>query len=547
MDRSAAPKLRGDNRRRTQDMRIFPIVTAALVTLFLLILVLERETLMGWVGAGEEDAAPVADSEPLTQAAAPEAETQPIKGVRVMAMRSVAREVDSAVVLRGETEALRQVEIRAETSGKIIGEPLRRGAFVEAGQLMCEIDVGTRNVSLQEAAAQLAEAKSRLPEARARLAEAEAQLPAARARITEARANIPAAEAALMQARAGVPAAQARLKEAEARLPEAEARQVEAQARVKEAEINLQAARELARDGFASQTRLASTEATHESALAQLQAARSQIENARAGIETARSNVQSADAAVQSALSQLEGAHAAAISAEAALEGALAGVQSAKAGTENAASGISSAEAGIASAEKEIERLGIHAPFAGLLETDTAELGALLQPGSACATVIQLNPIKIVGFVPETDVSRVRLDALAGARLVDGREVTGRVSFVSRSSDPVTRTFRVELEVANDDLSIRDGQTAEIAIEAEGAPAHLVPQSALTLNNEGKLGIRSVDADSLAAFLPVTVLRDTPAGMLVTGLPDEVSIITVGQEYVTDGVAVTPVYEEVVQ
>ena len=530
-------------------MRIFPIVTAALVSLFLLVMVLERETLLGWVGAGAEDVAPDENSETVAEAKAesPETKTQPVEGVRVMALRSQAREVDSAVVLRGETEALRQVELRAETSGKIIGEPLRRGAFVEAGQLMCEIDVGTRNVSLQEAAAQLAEAKSRLPESRARLAEAEAQLPAARARIIEARAHIPAAEAALSQARAGVPAAQARLKEAEARLPEAEARLIEARARVKEADINLQAARELAADGFASQTRLASAEASHKSALAQMQAAHSQIENARAGIETARSNVQSAEAAVQSALSQVEGASAAAIAAEAALEGAMAGVESAKAGTENAASGISSAEARIALAEKEIERLGIHAPFAGLLETDTAELGSLLQPGSACATVIQLNPIKIVGFVPESDVARVQLDALAGARLVDGREVTGRVSFVSRSSDPVTRTFRVELEVANDDLSIRDGQTAEIAIEAEGALAHLVPQSALTLNNEGKLGIRSVDADSLAAFLPVTVLRDTTAGMLVTGLPDEVSIITVGQEYVTDGVAVTPVYEEVEQ
>ena len=44
------------------------------------------------------------------------------------------------------------------------------------------------------------------------------------------------------------------------------------------------------------------------------------------------------------------------------------------------------------------------APFAGLLETDTAELGALLQTGSPCATIIQLDPIKFVGFVPEAEL-----------------------------------------------------------------------------------------------------------------------------------------------
>lgn len=647
-------------------MRIMSILTACLVAAVLYAVVMERDRLLGFArdtspAAQVDD--PAADPD-AAEGAAPVAEAAepaviPEGAVRVMAKRSVAQVVDSEVILRGETEAVRQVEVRAETSGKIVSEPLRKGALVEAGQLLCEIDPGTRGVSLQEAQARLAEAKARLPEAKARLAEAKAQLPAAEARILEAEAAVPAAEARLAEAKAGVPAAEALLAEAKARIPENDARLVEAEARVpeaearlaeakaavpaaearlkeaeagvpaaeaalvtaearipeakarvkqaeaqvREAEINLRASQELARDGFAAQTRLAGAEAAHETALAAVQtaqlglksatsgieaaksqlqgalaavqtaksqvatakaavqaaesgisnaragviSARAQIQNALAGVRTAESQLQGAKAAVASALSAVEGAKAAVISAKSQLEGALAGVQSAKTGEEGALSAIQSAEAAVAAAAKEIERLKVHAPFAGLLETDTAELGALMQPGSACATVIQLNPIKIVGYVPETTVARVDLGARAGARLTNGRIVEGKVSFVSRSADPLTRTFAVELTVDNADLTIRDGETAEIAIEAEGAKAHFLSQSTLTLNDEGKLGVRTVTDQDSVQWMDVSILRDTRDGVWITGLPDEVDVITVGQEYVTNGVTVVPSYEDIIQ
>jgi multidrug efflux system membrane fusion protein len=227
---------------------------------------------------------------------------------------------------------------------------------------------------------------------------------------------------------------------------------------------------------------------------------------------------------------------------------AKAGVSSATSGLRAARSGIEAATAAVAAAETEIARLTISAPFSGLLESDTAELGSLLQPGALCATIIQLNPIKLVGFVPETEVNRVMLGAKAGARLAAGGEqVIGNVTFLSRSADPQTRTFRVEIEVANDDLRIRDGQTAEIAISSAGVKAHLVPQSALTLNDDGTLGVRLVDENAVVSFAPVEIMRDTSRGIWVTGLPEVADVIVVGQEYVTAGVRVAPTWVEVTQ
>ena len=407
-------------------MRLFPIITAILVVGVLFLLVFQRDALVTFSGAEPETA-----EEDVIDAVADRDESAPPSAVSVVAIRSSASSVDGAVILRGRTEASRQVDMRAETSGQVISDPLRAGARVEEGDLLCRLDPGTRAIALAEAEAGLREAITRLPEAEARVAEA-------RARLTEA-------------------------------------------------EINDNAAERLSQGGFASDTRVA---------------------QATASVESAR-----------------------------------AGLQSAISGVESARSGIQSAEARVAAAQNQLDQLEVRAPFGGILETDSAEIGSLMQPGSLCATIIQLDPIKMVGFVPETMVDRVTLGALAGARLPSGREVVGRVTFLSRSADPTTRTFRVDVEVANPDFSISDGQTAEIAIQSAGTLAHLLPQSALTLNDNGDLGVR-LTVDNVATFAPVSVLRDTTEGIWVNGLAPSVDVIVVGQEFVSDGVPVKVTYRE---
>lgn len=425
-------------------MRIFSIITAILVMSGLYLLVFERERIVAFANRGDAAMAePEAETETSETETAEMAET---RLVSVVAMASQARDIASAVLVRGQTQAARQVELRAETAGQVISEPLRKGTQITAGQMLCQLDPGTSEVSLADARARLAEAQARVPEA-------------------------------------------------EARLPEAQARVAEAKARVVEAEINLRAAQRLAEDGFASDTRVAAAQAAFESATASVQAAMSGVAGSNSGIQ-----------------------------------GAVAGIQS--------------AEAGVAAASREIDKLTITAPFAGLLESDAAELGTFLQPGALCATVIQLDPIKLVGFVPETDVDRVQVGAAAGARLVTGQEVRGQVTFLSRSADATTRTFRVEVQVPNDDLAIRDGQTAEIVISSQGEAAHLIPSSALTLNDQGALGIRAVDDAQIVRFVPVSVLRDTIDGVWVAGLPQNVDVIVVGQEFVIEGVPVTVAYRE---
>ncbi len=408
-------------------MKIIPIITAILVAAILGLLVLQRDRVLAFAKSTDTQTA-VADPAITEPEVAPRDHI-----VRVVALASTARNIDSAVILRGRTEAARQVNVAAETSGLIISEPIHKGTTVTKGDTLCELDPGTRIASLAEARARLAEAQGRVPEAAAEIAEA--------------------------------------------------------QARLREANINVENARRLNERGVSSETQL--------------------------------------------------------ISAEAASEAALAGLQRAQSGTASAQAGIEAAQAAVAAAEAEIDRLSIHAPFSGLLETDTAELGTLMQPSASCATIVQLDPIKLVGFVPETEVAKVTVGATARATLATGMDIAGQVTFLSRSADETTRTFRVEVEVPNADSTISAGQTVEINVASDGRDAHLIPQSSLTLNDEGALGVRTVAADNTALFMPVTMLTDTVDGVWVADLPDRVNIITIGQEFVIDGVTVEPTYTAV--
>jgi len=193
------------------------------------------------------------------------------------------------------------------------------------------------------------------------------------------------------------------------------------------------------------------------------------------------------------------------------------------------------------SIEVEIADATIRAPFDAVLESRAVEIGTFVDKGDIVATLVDLDPIRIVGAVSERRIAGLDVGMPGAARLVSGAVVEGRIRFVARAADPATRTFRVELEVPNPDGRISDGLTAEIVLPGPVRPAHLISPALLTLSDDGQVGVRSVDGDDVARFLPVVILEDTPQGIWITGLPDRVTLVVVGQEFVIDGQRVRPV------
>ena len=286
-----------------------------------------------------------------------------------------------AVVIRGRTEAARIVSIRSETSGVVAATPVREGSFVQAGQLLCKLNIDARQASLDQARADL---------------------------------------------------------------------------RAKQ--LTQKASAELAAKGFRSTTQLLADQAS-----------------------------------------------------------------------------MDQAAAAVRQAEVALNQTNIRAPFAGVFNERDIEVGGFLSPGTACGVVIELDPLKITGDAPETDIEKIKTGARAHAVLASGERLDGVVYSVAKDADPQTRTYHVVMMAPNAGSVVRSGLSAQVNIDAGEGMAHLVPTSALVLDSAGRQGVRYIQGADLVAFSPVTVIDETPGGVWVTGLSGPLRVITVGQSYVSEG------------
>ncbi|MDO8422804.1 MAG: efflux RND transporter periplasmic adaptor subunit [Parvibaculum sp.] len=193
------------------------------------------------------------------------------------------------------------------------------------------------------------------------------------------------------------------------------------------------------------------------------------------------------------------------------------------------------AAARLKSVQIELAQTSIVAPFDGVFDDRPVEVGDYMRMGDVCGSVVELNPLLVVGQVAEDRVNALAIGVKGRAKLVTGETAEGTVSFVAKTADPSTRTFRVELEVPNEALAMRAGVTAEIIVPSKEIFAHRIPSSVIALDDNGVIGVRTVNGDKVVEFTRVELVDDTPEGLWVSGLPEKVTLITVGQNYVKAG------------
>ena len=192
------------------------------------------------------------------------------------------------------------------------------------------------------------------------------------------------------------------------------------------------------------------------------------------------------------------------------------------------------AVAAVKGALVEYNRTKIKAPFGGILDTQPVEIGHFMSIGQPCGTIIDKDPLLIVAYIAENHVKHVDLGARGSAKLATGESVSGFVRYIAETPDMATRTFRMELEVANKDLTLRDGVSAELQLNTGSVLATRIPQSVLTLGDSGQLGVRVVEGNRVA-IRPVQVIADDRSGAVVMGLSASEKVIVRGGEYTRDG------------
>ena len=202
---------------------------------------------------------------------------------------------------------------------------------------------------------------------------------------------------------------------------------------------------------------------------------------------------------------------------------------------------VAAARAALAAAEAEADRSIIRAPIAGIVQDVPVQVGQAIQPATEIASVIDPDPMLAVGAISERERGSVRVGQIASIRFIDGATTSGEINYVGVSADKATRTYPVQARMTNPDGAIGDGVTCEMVVATDPFPAVSVPRSALVFSDEGGLGVRLVDADSKARFVPVAIVDDAIGSVWVTGIDGPARIIVVGQDFVRDGDAVEAV------
>jgi len=203
---------------------------------------------------------------------------------------------------------------------------------------------------------------------------------------------------------------------------------------------------------------------------------------------------------------------------------------------------LESARVALERSTLDLDNLSIKAPFAGIVEQRPVEVGDFVQPGQLCAQVVELNPLKVSAVITEQEIGKISLDRGAQLTLVNGETLNGKISYLSRQANPVTRSYRVEATIANPQLRFLAGMSGSLQIAAQPMSAHLIPSSLVLLDDAGHLVVRAVDDQGIIKTLSVANVGENSDGVWVTGLPDRVALVTVGQNYVTEAEQVSVSY-----
>ena len=201
---------------------------------------------------------------------------------------------------------------------------------------------------------------------------------------------------------------------------------------------------------------------------------------------------------------------------------------------------VDSARATLKQAQIERNNVVLRAPFSGIYEMRLAEVGDYLSPGQPCATIVELDPLKLEAELTETQVGHVDLDQEVSVRLATGQTVTGTVAYIESVANPATRTFAMETLLPNPDGVLKAGVSATLSLTIGETMASLVPSGILTLSDDGVTGVRYLDGHNRVRFAEIEQVDETSSGIWVSGLPERTRIIIEGQDYVSVGTEVDP-------
>jgi RND family efflux transporter MFP subunit len=191
----------------------------------------------------------------------------------------------------------------------------------------------------------------------------------------------------------------------------------------------------------------------------------------------------------------------------------------------------------------------VTAPFTGVVTMRYADVGSLIQAGTASDTqsmpvvkLAQSDLLRLRMPVPEEDVPFINIGDNVQIKLqATGSIISGRIIRFTRELTTSTRTMLAEVDVPNPDLTLSAGMTAETTIVLQKQNNVLTIPAGAVIKGNDHAYVLIVDAANKVQKLPVTVGIQGPDRVEITqGLTENQNVIVSGQENYEVGQVVVP-------
>jgi len=202
---------------------------------------------------------------------------------------------------------------------------------------------------------------------------------------------------------------------------------------------------------------------------------------------------------------------------------------------------LASAQAQRNRIRRDISKIKILAPFDGILNDLSVEVGALVSIGDVVAQLVDDSSYKVTAQVAQQAVGELSVGQNVTVELITGQTLEGTLSFVATVANAQTRSFTVEATVKKPEEPVSAGVSASLKIPVETLETVFLTPSALSLGDRGELGVKIVNEENVVEFVPIKLLSTTIDGAWVSGVSAGSRIITLGQAFVAEGEIVDPI------
>jgi membrane fusion protein (multidrug efflux system) len=196
-----------------------------------------------------------------------------------------------------------------------------------------------------------------------------------------------------------------------------------------------------------------------------------------------------------------------------------------------------SLEANLAIAELQLDRCYIRSSISGVVNQLPAKKGVYLAVGDPVATVLEIERLKVVVGIPESDVHAVRkidkfeitLEALGNI------EISGTKYFMAVAPESQAQVYRLELAVENKSEEILPGMFARVEIVKQEFPAALAIPLYAVISRDNKHFVY-LEENGVAKLQEVKLgILDGWQIQITEGLKPGDKVIVVGQRSVDAG------------